>query len=75
MLKETLYVRVEPQTKAALSVIARQSVGEMSDHARVAIERYIESELAALTNAVGQGDTVASRRLAELRAAYTSDAI
>ena len=39
MPKEILYVRVDHRVKVALSTLARQTVGEMSDHARVGIER------------------------------------
>lgn len=70
MPKEILYVRVDHRVKVALSTLARQTVGEMSDHARVGIERYIESEMAALAVAAEHSNGDAARRLAELRAAY-----
>lgn len=74
MAKQMVFVRMDPPMIAALHVIVSYMPGDRSDHIRTATGRYIESELAALTSAVGQGDTMASRRLAELRAAYTSHA-
>ena len=50
-------------------------------NAQVATQRYIAPEIAALelrvsvAQAAGQADSEAQRRLTELRAAYTSDAI
>jgi hypothetical protein len=68
---------VEPNIKAALVTIASFFPDDnLSDHLREASRRYIESELASLelriyaAQAVGQTDSEAQRRLAELRAAY-----
>lgn len=71
---------VEPNIKAALATIASFSPDDnLSDHLREASRRYIESEIGALelrisaAKAAGNSDSDAARRLAELRAAYTSE--
>jgi hypothetical protein len=73
---------VEPNIKAALSTIASFSPDDnLSDHLREAARRYIESVIDTLewrATAAQQdhrADSETLRRLAELRAAYTSDAM
>lgn len=78
---EVVRAMVEPNIKAA--VLALADIGETNESAilRQAARRYIESEIAALELRVsaaltaGHADPDAQRRLAELRAAYTSRAI
>lgn len=44
-------IRVTQEIKERLERIAERSVGGVSDHVRVAIERYVETEEAAQTPA------------------------
>ena len=79
-LTTPIRIRFQPQAVAAMATIASYSPGSLSDHIRFATKKYIESEIAALelrvsvAQAAGQADSEAQRRLAELRAAYTSNA-